>query len=386
MTQTTDLRTPLLSGADAERALGVAERIFTAALPLVEETGAVMPESIGGYGGPVIVADALARAGRGGEARVRELLRQALVFAPDRLGLYGGAAGLLVVLDVVDPARSSLTAVRERLRGALAESIRDARPPDLDAIGDYDLINGIAGRAIALGADVPEALPAVRGYAERFADAVEARLARNDPAAPVNLGLSHGVPGLLAALNFALPGERALARRYVDLLLRMSHRIDGAHRWHAAWRPDERPSARRAWCYQTVGVAAALYDRARLEHDDALRALATDAVAAVVDERFDAEQSWDAALCHGRSGVASVVWHFGADERLARYAARLARRVLAEYDERLPLGYRTYNLRDRREEDRADFLDAALGIAQFLVDAATGRERSWLPLFGLLPD
>ncbi len=179
----------------------------------------------------------------------------------------------------------------------------------------------------------------MRAYAERFADAVDLRLAHPDPAEVVNLGLAHGVPGMLAALNFALPDDRALARRYVDLLLATSHRVDGAHRWGAVWRADEPPSARRAWCYQTVGVAAVLYDRARLDGDGALRALAADAVAAVLEPRHDGEQSWDAALCHGRSGVAAIAWHFADDERLVEHAGALARRVLAEYDPSRPLGY-----------------------------------------------
>ena len=67
---------------------------------------------------------------------MRELLRKALVFAPDRLGLYNGAAGLLVALDVVDPARAALgggarTAAR-RARGRARESAPPfdfARPP-----------------------------------------------------------------------------------------------------------------------------------------------------------------------------------------------------------------------------------------------------------------
>ena len=383
--QTTTTRTPLLAGADAERALDIAERIVAGAEGLLAPNAA--PESMGSYGGATIVAEALARAGRGGgEGQVRALLRQALVFAPDRLGLYDGAAGLLVALDVVDPERAALAAVRERLRGALAASL--AAPPALDFghVPTYDLISGVAGQAIALRADVPAALPALRAYAEQLADAATERLAAYDVLAPLNLGLAHGIPGLLAALNFALPGERALGRRYVDLLLGMAHRVEGAYRWDSVWRPAECPSARRAWCYQTVGVAAVLYDRARLDGDDALRALAADALAAVLDERHDASQSWDAALCHGRSGVAAIAWHFSDDPRLVRHAGALARRVLAEYDPGRVLGYRSFNLRDRREEDRADFLDAALGVAQFLIDAATAQERRWLPLFGLLPD
>ncbi len=382
--QTAATRTPLLAGADAERALDAAARIFANARPLLEKGGT--PESIGSYGGATIVAEALARAGRGGEDDVRELLREALVFAPDRLGLYNGAAGLLVVLDAVDPARAALAAVRERLRGALADALANPRPFDFALPSSYDLIGGWAGQAIALGSDVPAVLPDVRAYAERFADAIEEKLAAYEALVPLNLGLSHGVPGILAALNFALPAERALARRYVDLLLRLAHRVEGVHRWDGVWHPAEPPTARRAWCYQTVGIAAVLYDRARLDGDGTLRALAADALAAVLDPRYDAEQSWDAALCHGRSGVAAIAWHFADDERLVRHAAGLARRVLAEYDPARALGYRTMNLRERREEDRADFLDAALGVAQFLIDAATGQERRWLPLFGLLPD
>ncbi len=382
--QTTATRTPLLSGADAERALDIAERIFANSRPLLGKIGA--PESIGSFGGAVIVADALARAGRGGEDQVRALLREALVFAPDRLGLYSGAAGLLVALGAVDPARASLGAVRARLRGALADALANPPPIDFSEVASYDLVSGVAGQAIGLRADVPAALPALRAYAERFADAVEAKLAAYDVLAPLNLGLSHGMPGILAALNLALPAERGPARRYVDLLLRTGYRVEGAYRWDAVWRPAEPPSARRAWCYQTVGVAAVLYDRAQLDGDGALRALAADALAAVLDERHDTEQSWDAALCHGLSGVASIAWHFADDERLVRHAAALAQRVLAKYDPARALGYRTMNLVERREEDRVDFLDAALGIAQFLIDAATAQERRWLPLFGLLPD
>jgi hypothetical protein len=113
----TRTRAPLLNGADAARALEIAERIFNAAVPrLAAEPGA--PESIARYGGAVLVAEALARAGRLGEDTVREVLREALVFAPDRLGLYDGAAGLLVAIEAVDPdgASTALAAARERLR------------------------------------------------------------------------------------------------------------------------------------------------------------------------------------------------------------------------------------------------------------------------------
>ena len=136
-----------------------------------------------------------------------------------------------------------------------------------------------------------------------------------------------------------------------------------------------------------LGVAAVLDDRARLDGDAALRELAANAVAGVLDDPEPELGRWDDALCHGRAGVASIAWRFAAaDARFARHAEQLARTVLDDFDERAPLGYRSYNLPAGREEDRQSFLDAALGIAQFLIDAATAQERRWLPLFGLLPD
>jgi hypothetical protein len=381
-------RRPLLDDAAAVRALDVARRILTASMPVVAADRAA-PESIGRYGGAALVAESLARAGHGDDTAVRALLRDALVFAPDRLSLYGGAAGLLVVLDALDPRRASLTGVRARLRAAVDASLIDAPPGDPAEMQSFDLVSGVAGRAVALAADAsPHARAALGAFAHAFSEVVEARLAsRDENVAAVNLGLAHGVPGMLAALNAALPADRALARRYVDLLLARAHVVGGSHRWGSVWRAAERPSARRAWCYQTVGVAAVLHDRARLDGDAALRALAANALAGVLDDPEPELGRWDDALCHGRAGVASIAWRFAAeDERFARHAKRLARTVLDDFNAGAPLGYRSYNLPAGREEDRHSFLDAALGVAQFLIDAATAQERRWLPLFGLLPD
>jgi Lanthionine synthetase C-like protein len=386
VTATARVRTPLLHGDDAARALDAAQHVLAASRPYAARDP-LPPESVSRYGGAVLVAESLARAGRLGDADVDALLREALVFAPDRLSLFDGAAGLLVVLDAVDPARAALHGVRAKLRDALAASFRALPPPDPDLAQSFDLVSGVAGRAVALGGDAPDALPALQTFAHAFANAVERKLTARDPnAAAVNLGLSHGVPALLAALNFALPDDAALAGRYVELLLACAHVVDGAHRWGAVWRRDERPSARRAWCYQTLGVAAVLADRAQIAGDRALHTLATNAVAALLDDP-EPDPLCDLALCHGRSGVASIAWYLAVDDaRLAAHAQRLAHDVLAAFDARAPLGYRAYDPRTGRDEDRQGFLDAALGIAQFLVDAATAQERRWLPLFGLAPE
>ncbi len=332
----------------------------------------------------MLLADALVRAGRENESTVNELMRHALVFSADTPGLYDGAAGLLVVIDALDPERTSLARARRQLRALLAAAIHHAPPPDLDDPRTYDLLYGVAGCALALRDDEPDALSAFFAYAASLADAVDERVAAPRRDRSVDLGVAHGIPGMLAALNAACPRPHPLARRYTELILAMSHEVDGARRWGSLWDPRAVPSAQRAWCYQTLGVAAVLYDRALQDGDDALRAIAVGALDGVMHDEHEELGWFGPSLCHGRAGVATIAWHLGREgERFVRTARALAAAVLDEYDERRPLGYRS-DSPDRAE--RIDFLDGSFGIALFLADAASGGERRWLPLLGLLPD
>lgn len=377
---------PLLGAADGERALAVAETVFARGLRWTQAHAEWAPESIGMFGGCVLVAAALVRAGRAPAASLHDLVRSALVSSPERRGLYQGRAGLLVVLDTLDPEGSAFARPRAALRAAIAADVLQTRALDPGARDDYDLINGVAGKLIALR-EVPNDVAAhARELFAGFADRVEARLAAPEagPAQePLDLGVAHGVPGVLAALNLALPGERAQARRYVELILASSHVRDGVRRWDSSWERARFPAPRRAWCYQTAGVAAVLHDRALLDGDEGLRALALDALEHTLHE--PEPPLWDEGLCHGRSGVALIYARL-AGERFAQAARELAREVLNRYDDDAPFGYRPINLVLRAPEDRPQFLDAGLGIAMFLIEAARPSERRWLPLLGLLPD
>ena len=279
--------------------------------------------------------------------------------------------------------------MRARLRGLLADAIRGPKPVDFDDFSTYDLIYGTAGEAIALAGAEPDAdaLSAFAAWAQRVLDAVEDRRMGGDPRlTAVNLGVAHGVPGILAALNAAFPSRCALARRYVDLLLSCAHSVDGALRWHSRWWPHAIPPATRSWCYRTAGVAAVLYDRAVLDEDAELRDVAVRALDGVLHDERDDPESFAASLCHGRAGVAVIAQHVAREgERFVKLARTLAKGILDEYDERRPLGYRSHDIGDGAGENRATFLDGSFGIALFLADAATGRERRWLPLLGLLP-
>ncbi|MBV9439508.1 MAG: hypothetical protein JOZ24_05920 [Candidatus Eremiobacteraeota bacterium] len=379
---------PLLDGDEARGALEVAARIFARGLAWTTEHRVEAAETLGGFAGCLLVADALARAGRPLPRAPREIAREALVTSPDRRGLYDGRAGLLAVLDALeafDPDGSAFARPRASLRAAAADDLLATEALDPADRDGYDLVRGAAGKLIALR-EIPDGVAAhACALLTAFAERAEEQLADPQPApVPLDLGVAHGVAGILAALNVALPRERALARRYADLIVASSHVVDGARRWDSVWQRDAAPPPRRAWCYQTLGVAAVLHDRALLDGDGALRALALDALAATLRE--PEQPHWDDALCHGRSGAALIYARLGTDdERFAREAKRLARDVLRNHRDDAPFGYRAYNLIEGVEEDRPQFLDAALGIAMFLIEAAAPSQRRWLRLFGLLP-
>jgi Lanthionine synthetase C-like protein len=376
---------PLLTGDDAARALETAERVFARSLRAIE-AGARAPESPGGFGGCLLAGDALLRAGREIPRSLREIAQAALVTSPERRSLYDGRAGLLAILDAVDRDGGAFARPRAALRAAIAAELRAAPALDPADRYGYDLVAGVAGKLIALR-DVPEDVARhVCALFRDFADRVEERIGgAGDPAdAPLDIGVAHGVPGILAALNVALPCESGLARRYAGLIVALSHEVGGARRWDAVWSRERVPPPRRAWCYQTAGVAAVLHDRALLDGDAALRALARDALLGTLRE--PEQPHWDDALCHGRSGVALIHARVaGDDERFARAAELLARRVLDDYRDDAPFGYRAYDLIAQAEDDRPEFLDGALGVALFLVEAAAPSDLRWLPLLGLRP-
>jgi hypothetical protein len=134
------------------------------------------------------------------------------------------------------------------------------------------------------------------------------------PHGQYNLGLSNGIPGLIAllarlcALEVPAPDARKLLDGAVTFLLSQKRPKRGSvYPW--AVHPDERPvpkGSRVAWCYGDLGIAAALMSAASLcEREDWFEeslALARGAAS----RRMDDAGVIDAMLCHGAAGNAHL--------------------------------------------------------------------------------
>lgn len=155
-----------------------------------------------------------------------------------------------------------------------------------------------------------------------------------------NLGLSHGVPGVIALLAEIVLEPRALDSLGGRRAARVRQLLAGSTAWllhqrlapfgtscfpsHVA--PGQEPApTRTAWCYGDPGVAAALWRAGRALGDDTLadEALATARLA--FERPWDEMKIDDAGLCHGTAGMLQMAhrfWRASGDPCFHRVAER----------------------------------------------------------------
>jgi lantibiotic modifying enzyme len=195
---------------------------------------------------------------------------------------------------------------------------------------DYDLISGLAG----IGVYVLERKPSPQRTAllERIVDRLSETSTRTAegitwhtppellvdwqrelyPSGYYNLGLSHGVPGVIALLGrlcgegIAAPHARTLLDGAVSWLLAAENPEESASRFGTRMTglPGERqePPSRVSWCYGDLGIAAALLSAARHAGEpswerEALRIGRHTALRPVAGSGVE-----DAGICHGAAG------------------------------------------------------------------------------------
>jgi len=128
-----------------------------------------------------------------------------------------------------------------------------------------------------------------------------------------NLGLSHGIPGVLIFLGGAsaqdIPGARELlldATRWLLLQQRAYH--NGSRFGHSFVRdPWEEPDGSRvAWCYGDLGIAVSLLMASQHSCVAEWRSLALDLTRIAAQRPVEQCRVADAGLCHGAFGNAHM--------------------------------------------------------------------------------
>jgi len=273
---------------------------------------------------------------------------------------------------------------------------------------DYDLISGLVGIGVYALERLPSraAVSCLEGVVDRLEETAVRRpegitwhtrpellpshQRKECPSGYDNLGLAHGVPGVIAVLGAAHAAgiRRRVSRRLLDgavswLLRQKLSDSPGARfpAWLVEGRKGER--CRSAWCYGDPGVAVALSSAARcvgnLEWEREALELARGAA------RRPPEQAGvvDAGLCHGAAGLAHVfnrMYQATGDATLRRAARYWFARTLAMRKPGAGVGgflAQEEDKKGKRSWVGAPGLFGSGGIALALLSAATSTEPEW---------
>lgn len=277
---------------------------------------------------------------------------------------------------------------------------------------NYDLITGLVGIGVyALERERASGDALAQLIINKLADTAEVdsdgarwhtppsqlapMIRKSAPLGEYNLGLAHGIPGIIGflarAVGSGIGGDSAIE------LLRLSNRWLLKNRLgveHASsftsrlWEGEPASTSRAAWCYGDPGILVQLLYSAHVLNDRLLFDISEDIVSKLVSRTNVQDQVIDAALCHGSSGlmhIANRVFQYTGELRDKNFASlwlqdTLRRRTPGEgvagftyHTPSLPPGY-PY---PRRSELQRGFLEGIVGIGLSLFATIDRRVPAW---------
>lgn len=339
-----------------------------------------------------------------------------MAVAEPRPSLYAGFTGVAWVaahLSQPGPERVS-GEVFEEIDAALLDLLSESR------IDEFDLVSGLVG----IGVYALERWPAVeaRLILEHIVSEIEARSSRMEhglawhtpreriahrfrdswSAGYFNLGLAHGVPGVIALL--AGIWSLGICRDRTDRILtaavewlRSTEAADDTQGRFPSWvmGSTTHRSARLAWCYGDLGVAVALALAGTYRERNEWVEWAAEIGEQCSQRTADKAAVHDHGFCHGASGVAHLfarlALHTGRRvflDSAGRWVDRaLAMKVPGEgisgvYALRPPvLGVDSTELSPACRLADWGLLTGALGVALVLASAVTRIDPAWDRVF-----
>jgi hypothetical protein len=211
-----------------------------------------------------------------------------------------------------------------------------------------------------------------------------------------NLGVAHGVPGVISFLGSAcaclepsaLPQARPLLEGGVAWLLKqkLAGASDAVFPFFTG--PEVEPvPARTAWCYGDPGIAAALLHAALSAKEPSWKEEALGIARAAAERAPEKTGVLDAGLCHGAAGLAHLF------NRMYQSTGETFLRNTAEYwfhrtlELRQPSegigGYRTWLAGESRWIFDPGFLTGSAGIGLVLLAAVSEVPPGWDRVLGL---
>jgi len=392
---------PLLHGEIARRALDIANAIIEEIVARSTDD-ATLADGAAGHALVHAYSASVSPGHRTDDTASRELDRAIDAVASTEMtpSLYAGFLGVAWTAQLLSGAgMDSAADANEDIDAALLELV--AVSP---WSGEYDLISGLVGFGVYALERLPR--PAASSMLEAIVDRLdELGERRNDgitwhtpvrflpphareshPDGWYNLGLAHGVPGVIAflagvcAARVAAPKARPLLDGAVSwLLARGGPQSDEAAFGYCVDRSNGPEPSRHAWCYGDPGVATAVLLAARAISQAAWRDVALSVARRAALRPRPHTGVVDASLCHGAAGLAHLynrLFQATGERDFAVEARYWIERTLEYRGVGGIAGYRRAEF-DGTQIDDTGLLNGAAGIALALLAAASNVEPGW---------
>ncbi|WDE04424.1 hypothetical protein SG34_024280 [Thalassomonas viridans] len=221
------------------------------------------------------------------------------------------------------------------------------------------------------------------GYA--WATSVDSVYSFNKKHPEFNLGLAHGVPGVIAVLTSVCRHHPALRAEYEPVLASCCHWLMSQTRGESesgscyAYSACTNGHSRLGWCYGDLSNALILGRAGKLLNDEAVFQFSRQLMLATSKRLYDDSGVLDAGICHGSAGISLMYQQaavlFDAPElvSVARYwlehtLARFARDGLNGFDK--------YSGADEAYHPEPGLLEGYTGIGLCLL-SALGHSSDW---------
>jgi len=264
----------------------------------------------------------------------------------------------------------------------------------------FDAAENIAKALVALSRPLNYGGQSIPGWFLSPLDTLNARNRETCPKGNFNLGLAHGVTGILAYLSIAflrgiqVEGQKEAIHTISEWIRSKAITHNGAILWpyYISWEEELEGAtavingSKDAWCYGVPGVARTLFLAGKALDCESLKTFAADAYRGIFSRK---QKDWHLpgpTLCHGISGLLLITHEMSKEsgcEDLVPRVDELGDTLLSMYQPQAPWGFKDVEIgRDGKacELNKPGFLEGTAGVILALSSLSESRSNWHLPL------
>ena len=336
------------------------------------------------------------------------------------LSLYNGVSGICFALRQASHCGTRYQLMQQKLDNLLLEHIQDVylkplrehrKRQESAPSALHDLIQGLPGIGRYLLEDlslfdatiesilkelVELSKPffwegrAVPGWHLSSHDHLNTR-SKKWPKGNFNLGLAHGIPGILAFLSIAtlkgviIDGQIDAMTRIAGWIQQHADRSSGMIQWHSMIPFEGEKDdvlARDAWCYGVPGIARSLFLCGKALGDQDLVQFAIDAFRGIFSRTREDWHLPGPMICHGIAGLLLITDAMANDlktQDLMSQVEQLQQLLLANYQPNAPFGYQDLQLAESGKWQAVNSPGLLEGTAGVLLTLLMPKTKWHLP-------